>query len=640
MDSFTNRSNSAKSIKISKKNIDNYAYKNVKDRLNSYKNKNKNSQKNNNSEKDIFSKTTLDFYSNKNIIKNIYNKMTPLGLKNSKTKYGNFFIFGKREIAFHKSIREGRKVFKYHQSTIEDNSNKKRRIRKINSLYLTETIIKRNNQTMLPLIDREKSTIDENDMSYLNGAKEKKIIQKDVIFLKNIKINKEKVKEIKNTKEYLDSKKLIKKNDIISKYNIKEKSLNNCISNLKDYLIDKYNLNIKNEKFKVINESNTNKIEKINDTIRELNSTHKLFIEDFYPAFNEHIKRFEKKKDEEIQKNLIYTNKIYLLQKKIAKLKSKILKYQNEKEFLMKEMFLQICIKEKKLNLPEYYKDILLNNLSKIEIKEKYGKSINDEEIDRVFEYKTNLDINEEGIIYEKLKRFENENIELMNHYNKTRQNIFYLKKHKKQVEDEIKNDTINDIDHMIIIKEKVLENIIKKNKKLTQDKLFLIKTRSKKRTKHSNLYYKIELLFNNLIRYKKFDFPKNKNEKIKEEITEEFQIIQIIKKIERIISYVLERNRYYKNNHGEEFINFKNLLAKKKKIEKTNEQKRNIILKFEKERKKIFEKNNKILFLQKRKLSLFNIDDKKINNKKCNSQKKIKIDRIDQYLYDLEIEN
>ena len=71
------------------------------------------------------------------ISKNIYNKLTPSCLRRSKIKYGNYFIFGKRELAFHKSIKEGRKVFKYHQSTIDDDNDKNKiRFKKINSLYL------------------------------------------------------------------------------------------------------------------------------------------------------------------------------------------------------------------------------------------------------------------------------------------------------------------------------------------------------------------------------------------------------------------------------------------------------------------------------------------------------------------------
>ena len=409
---------------------------------------------------------------------------------------------------------------------------------------------------------------------------------------------------------------------------------------MKYYCIDKYTLDVKKEKYKVINENIKNKIENANEAIRELNSNSKLFAENFCPSFNEYIKQYEKQRDAERQKDLIYLNKIYLLQKKISILKNKINKCQNEKDLLMRVVFLQIKIKEKKLHLPEYYKDILINNFDKNGIKEKYGKNISDKEIDRIFEYKNNLIMNEDDIVGEKIKRFENDNIELMNNYNKIRSNIFYLKKYKNQVEDEIKKDTINDIDSMIITKEKVLENIVKKYKKLLQDKIFLIKNKSKKKKKHSKLYYKIELLFTNLNSYKKFDFSNKISEKIEGEITEEIQIIEIIKKIEIITSYILEKNRQYIINNKEQIQALQNLLAKKKKVEKTKEQKRNIIIKFEKERKKIFEKNSKILFLPKRKLSIFNINDKKTNTQKSKSQQKIKIDRINDYLYDLKNDN
>ena len=641
MNSFHHRSNSAKTIDINNKIIKSYLSKNVKNHLNFNKQKKKHNNNNNSITKEIVSKTTMDFYTKKNVIKNNYNKMSPSSLYKSKNKakYGNFFIFGKRELAFHNSIREGRKVFKYHQSSIDDEDDNKVRLKKVNSLYLTEALFKRN-RTTLPLIDRDRSIIEDIDTSNLNiNLNEKTKNKNDITILKNIILKKEKEKEKKNIQEYLASKKLIKKNDIIVN-NVKEKSLNNYINTMKEYLIDKYTLDIKNEKYRVINETNKNKIENLNDTIRDLNSNGKLFAEEFYPCFNEYIKKFDKQREIEKQRDFIFINQIYLLSKRISNLRNKINKCQNERDHLMQFVFLQICIKEKKLNLPEYYKDILANNYTKNEIKEKYGKGLNEKEIDRIFDYKNNLDFNEEEIISEKMKRLENDNIELMNNYNKIREKIFQLKKYKKKAEEEIKKDTFNDIDSLILIKEKVLENIIKKNKKLTQDKLFLIKTKAKKVKKRSKLFYKMELLFKNINIYKKFDFSeKNNVEKIKGEITEEIQMIEMFKKIERIISYVLEKNRQYLNNNKEQMQTLKNLLAKKKKIEKTNEQKRNIVLKFEKERKKIFEKNNKILFLQRRKLSIFNVMDKKLI-RKSRSQQKIKIDKIDDYMHDLLYEN
>ena len=198
-----------------------------------------------------------------------------------------------------------------------------------------------------------------------------------------------------------------------------------------------------------------------------------------------------------------------------------------------------------------------------------------------------------------------------------------------------MKKDSFNDIDNLIIRREKELENAIKKNKTLSQDKSFLVKKIAKKKTKQSKLYNKVKILFENLNDYIKIDFSKDKEERIKGELTEEIQIIQIIKKIERIAVVFFEKNRQLLINNREEIKNYKNMIAKKKKIEKTNEQKRNIYLRMEKERKKIYEKYTKILFLQRRKVPM-NTFDKKIVIQKSKSQQKIKFDRFEDYLYDL----
>ena len=302
-------------------------------------------------------------------------------------------------------------------------------------------------------------------------------------------------------------------------------------------------------------------------------------------------------------------------------------------------MLLQISIKEKKLHLPEYYYDILVNNIPYNELKEKYN--INKKEFDRVLEYKTNLDDGEEEIIEEKLRRLENDNIESMFNYNKERDNILTLNKQKIQVEYEIKNDTIiNNIENVISIKEKILENIIKKYKKLSQDKSFLLKTLNKKKNKHTKLYHKIKLLFENLNNYIKYNFYEKKKEKIKGEITEEMLIIEIIKKLERIIAIFLEKNRQLTKNNSEQIKNYKNMIEKKKKILKTTEIRKNIDMELEKQRKKVFEKYNKIIYLQRRKIPIFNISEKKLNIKKSKSQQGINSEQIDDYLYDLNSED
>ena len=107
-----------------------------------------------------------------------------------------------------------------------------------------------------------------------------------------------------------------------------------------------------------------NKLNKINDNLLDLELSSKLFLQEFYPKFNEYIKFFEKLREIERHKNLFYINKVYLLEKRINTIKNKISKYQIEKEYLMKEMLLQISIQEKNLNLPKYYTDILIKDFT------------------------------------------------------------------------------------------------------------------------------------------------------------------------------------------------------------------------------------------------------------------------------------
>ena len=89
---------------------------------------------------------------------------------------------------------------------------------------------------MFPLIDKDKSIIDDINISNYNIMNKKNKKYKDILILKNIKLNNERQNEIKKRKAYLGSRKLVKKNDIISKYNFKEKSLTNYINNMKEYL--------------------------------------------------------------------------------------------------------------------------------------------------------------------------------------------------------------------------------------------------------------------------------------------------------------------------------------------------------------------------------------------------------------------
>jgi hypothetical protein len=149
---------------------------------------------------------------------------------------------------------------------------------------------------------------------------------------------------INNEDEYLKNKSLLKKQKILKQTILGNQSVNEYINDFRKIILDKYNLKIKNEKVKVVNENIDNKLNKIKDDLKDLETNSELFIKNFYPKFNEYIKFFMKQQEIERQKNMYYINKVYLLEKNIAMIKNKINKCQNEKEYLMREMFLQICI--------------------------------------------------------------------------------------------------------------------------------------------------------------------------------------------------------------------------------------------------------------------------------------------------------
>ena len=555
-------------------------------------------------------------------LKNIFNKLASSFYQKVKKKYRNLYIFEKREIAYNKSIQEGRKVFKYDQS-IELMKSSKRNRGSFNSLYLTESLNKSTkNQTSLPLLEKDKSLNEEYQTSIINNNKNinlsrnsfinistnilnkknksinENINKDDIILLKRINLN-----ETKDN-DYLKRISLIKKQKILERNMNKNYYKKKYINDERNVILDKYNINIKKEKIKVIEENLNNKIKKINNDIKQLELNSELFKLNFMPKLNEYYRYIRNKKDIENQKNLLYINKIYLLKKHILFIKSRITKRQKEKEFLMREIFLQISIKEKKLNLPEYYKDILLNDYSYEQIKEKYGNEINKEEYNRISKYIESLDVNNMEIIFENLNKLTNNNMELLHEYNKIQEKNLNYKKHRKKIELEINSDAQKEINNLIKEKESILNIKIKKYKENKKIYFDLINDNSYKNSlgkKRSNLFIKLDsflkMLKDNL------NYKINTEDDIKGKITEEKIMMNYLEKIEIIINRFLSVHKGIKNNYSDKIKSLKSIFDREKKFRKAQEQKKNIALKFETDRKKLFDRYNKILFLPKKKV-------------------------------------
>ena len=566
--------------------------------------------------------TTFNKKNNDVNLKNIFNKLASSFYQKVKKKYRNLYIFEKREIAYNKSIQEGRKVFKYDQS-IELMKSSKRNRGSFNSLYLTESLNKSTkNQTSLPLLEKDKSLNEEYQTSIINNNKNinlsrnsfinistnilnkknksinENINKDDIILLKRINLN-----ETKDN-DYLKRISLIKKQKILERNINKNYYKKKYINDERNLILDKYNINIKKEKIKVIEENLNNKIKKINNDIKQLELNSELFKLNFMPKLNEYYRYIRNKKDIENQKNLLYINKIYLLKKHILFIKSRITKRQKEKEFLMREIFLQISIKEKKLNLPEYYKDILLNDYSYEQIKEKYGNDINKEEYNRISKYIESLDVNDMEIIFENLNKLTNNNMELLHEYNKIQEKNLNYKKHRKKIELEINSDAQKEINNLIKEKESILNIKIKKykeNKKIYFDLTNDISYKNSLGKKRSNLFIKLDsflkMLKDNL------NYKINTEDDIKGKITEEKIMMNNLEKIEIIINRFLSVHKGIKNNYSDKIKSLKSIFDKEKKFRKAQEQKKNIALKFETDRKKLFDRYNKILFLPKKKV-------------------------------------
>ena len=566
--------------------------------------------------------TTFNKKDNDVNLKNIFNKLASSFYQKVKKKYRNLYIFEKREIAYNKSIQEGRKVFKYDQS-IELMKSSKRNRGSFNSLYLTESLNKSTkNQTSLPLLEKDKSLNEEYQTSIINNNKNinlsrnsfinistnilnkknksinENINKDDIILLKRINLN-----ETKDN-DYLKRISLIKKQKILERNINKNYYKKKYINDERNVILDKYNINIKKEKIKVIEENLNNKIKKINNDIKQLELNAELFKLNFMPKLNEYYRYIRNKKDIENQKNLLYINKIYLLKKHILFIKSRITKRQKEKEFLMREIFLQISIKEKKLNLPEYYKDILLNDYSYEQIKEKYGNEINKEEYNRISKYIESLDVNDMEIIFENLNKLTNNNMELLHEYNKIQEKNLNYKKHRKKIEIEINSDAQKEINNLIKEKESILNIKIKKykeNKKIYFDLTNDISYKNSLGKKRSNLFIKLDsflkMLKDNL------NYKINTEDDIKGKITEEKIMMNYLEKIEIIINRFLSVHKGIKNNYSDKIKSLKSIFDREKKFRKAQEQKKNIALKFETDRKKLFDRYNKILFLPKKKV-------------------------------------
>ena len=561
----------------------------------------------------------FSFNTKRHKTKNLFNNISNLKLK-GKEKYNNFSLFTKREMNSDKnsklrlnlSLKKYPSLIKYKNNIMH------------NSLYLSQNVIN-GDFSKLPLLLENINIKDYNHRKFSNSFRTKDIEKEKEKGKKNSNTNKEEINNKNVRALFLNKLKFNKKNKLLKKqhmnetdgYLLNKKSFSltryknsdsssfEYIDKLHEYFIFKNNMDLKRELLLQTNDFNSNKLEKVEDEIKSLNDNKRL-EENFLEKFNEYLKSLFLEIDMQNNKDIILCEHIYNLRAQIKILENKIRKLKKEKFMYIRWMFLQIQIKEKILNLPYHYNS-LLNDESK------NGK-VKNEEI--ILKYKNNIIYKNPEEMMKQLKKYENENINLINELNEIKADIFPL---KNELEIENKN-ILNDFYFKEIInKNKIKQKLMEKYNTLENKKMLLNKNHSNlsfnninsnsfNNIKHSKLYEKIKLLKNNIIGDKQKTNYINKT-------TEESEMVKMLWEIELAVNECLSKQKLYMRIYNDKFEEEKGRLEKYKRIYKVKLHQKDIYYKSIKLEEKINQKSQKIYIFPKKKINWTNFKFKKSNN-------------------------
>jgi len=184
---------------------------------------------------------------------------------------------------------------------------------------------------------------------------------------------------------------------------------------MKEYVLQKYNLEMKKEKIRIIEDNLKDSIGFINDIIKNLQNDYHNFNNNFLNKFTEYTKHIIQIRDDEKNRHNIYLNYIIKLKKDVFDLKQKSQKIKNYKDSLSRWMYLQICVKEKLKVLPSYCK-IILEDKMKENIEEL--SKIDKDKINKVLKYKNHIIYKSADFFLSQIKKYENQNLELLINYN------------------------------------------------------------------------------------------------------------------------------------------------------------------------------------------------------------------------------
>jgi len=390
------------------------------------------------------------------------------------------------------------------------------------------------------IINNSKYMEKDNNYSSINNANILLQFENEKNLAKNKDKNgNEKIHILNLKRQKLNRKNSVNKTDYISK----EKEINLLL----------YNSKVKNEGNKIKLENYENKLESYNDTLKLLNKIKKLLDFSFIDKITEYLRFIKSKKKFEKSICKILIDHIIIYKNDIKSINQKIKKKIAEKNYILKWIYFQIQLKEKKLCLPSYYRTII----EKIEIKKKMRqsavfrsksmlciksikkeikkhpiekrkniKSLKKQNISTCNEFNSenglfyNYEIDLDNPIYSKeinkikyyryhcvynsidefegaFKFLENNIIKMMNHYYNLKKNIFYFKNELSNIKNNINNKEIIDRNSLREKEFNKLKEVFK----------YKIKLKQKNKYKNDNSF-----LGDNSTLYHYYTLPKNDN--------------------------------------------------------------------------------------------------------------------------------
>ena len=472
---------------------------------------------------------------------------------------------------------------------IKINTNKKKRLLKPIESKRTLKEIDSRNSLLFANIPQKSINYSKNEVNYnqiLNKNSDNKINEKKN---KKTEKNKEKGVELDSIWEKLKNSKILSPKEKDTRIDIRKfVKKYPYLDTKKKINLMRYDLKIKNDRYNKIKKYNVDEINTLDKAINNLAKSSDYIQQNYqenYLSKNIYLSRQEEK--EKIINNNLLVDKISLI-RQISKLENRINKLTEQKHNILKWIYLEIKIKEKRINLPLYYKDIIENRMNLDSIIKKYKmkeNALSEKEYNNIKEYREKLifdNIEEINEIYYNLeaKIFYdlNKKLNCVNNVKKIKSNLKIISEKSRRNEENKKKDNDKNQDINLEEREKDFKKELKKLKfknnelndeysKIRHYKIMLndknvsfYNSNSDRRNfskdeinmneqedKYSNLF-KIAI---NLYEEEIKGNLKNIENKIKWKysLTEEKMILDILEYTERVINFLHQERKYYNSD-------------------------------------------------------------------------------------------